>query len=298
MSAQQVLFDAPGPKSRRNILIGNIVGGLLIVGLIGYLVAALAGQGQFEPERWAPFLEWDTWRFFLLEGLGYTLRAAAVAVVTSILFGLIFGLGRLSHVAVIRWISGIVVEFFRAVPVLLMMIFFWLLLGSLDLLRPQDSPFVAVVLGLTLYNGSVIAELVRSGVHNLPKGQREAGLAIGMTRSQSLRSIEVPQALVAMLPALVSQFVVILKDSALGYIITYGELLSYARRLGSGEGNIFQALIVAAVIFIIINFLLTSLATRLSGFLSFRTGGKTRKDKNEKVLAADPTSTGTGVGAA
>lgn len=298
MSAQQVLFDAPGPKARRNILIGNIVGAVLIVALIGYLVAALADKGQFAPERWAPFLEWDTWRFFLLEGLGYTLRAAAIAVVTSILFGLIFGLGRLSHIAVIRWLSGLVVEFFRAVPVLLMMIFFWLLLGNLDLLRPQDSPFVAVVLGLTLYNGSVIAELVRSGVHNLPKGQREAGLAIGMTPTQSLRSIEVPQALVAMLPALVSQFVVILKDSALGYIITYAELLSYARRLGAGDGNIFQSLIVAALIFILINFLLTTLATRLSGFLSFRTGGKTRKDKNETVLAADPTATGTGVGAA
>ncbi|MDF9277052.1 amino acid ABC transporter permease [Arthrobacter sp. EH-1B-1] len=292
MSVQQVLFDAPGPKSRRNILIGNIIGAVLIVGLIGYLIMALAAQGQFAPEKWTPFLEWDTWRFFLLEGLLYTLRAAAISVVTSIVFGLIFGLGRLSHVAVIRWISGIVVEFFRAVPVLLMMIFFWLLLGTLDLLRPQDSPFAAVVLGLTLYNGSVIAELVRSGVFNLPKGQREAGLAIGMTRSQSLRSIEVPQALVAMLPALVSQFVVILKDSALGYIITYSELLAYSRRLGSGEGNIFQALIVAAVIFIIINFMLTTFATKLSGRLSFRTGGKTRKDKNEKVLLTDPTNAG------
>ncbi|KRF08528.1 amino acid ABC transporter permease [Arthrobacter sp. Soil782] len=292
MSAQQVLFDAPGPRSRRNILIGNIIGAVLIVGLIGYLIMALAAQGQFAPEKWTPFLEWDTWRFFLLEGLLYTLRAAAISVVTSIVFGLIFGLGRLSHVAVIRWISGIVVEFFRAVPVLLMMIFFWLLLGTLDLLRPQDSPFAAVVLGLTLYNGSVIAELVRSGVYNLPKGQREAGLAIGMTRSQSLRSIEVPQALVAMLPALVSQFVVILKDSALGYIITYSELLAYSRRLGSGEGNIFQALIVAAVIFIIINFMLTTFATKLSGRLSFRTGGKTRKDKNEKVLVTDATNAG------
>lgn len=292
MSVQQVLFDAPGPKSRRNILIGNIIGAVLIVGLIGYLIMALAAQGQFAPEKWTPFLEWDTWRFFLLEGLLYTLRAAAISVVTSIVFGLIFGLGRLSHVAVIRWISGIVVEFFRAVPVLLMMIFFWLLLGTLDLLRPQDSPFAAVVLGLTLYNGSVIAELVRSGVYNLPKGQREAGLAIGMTRSQSLRSIEVPQALVAMLPALVSQFVVILKDSALGYIITYSELLAYSRRLGSGEGNIFQALIVAAVIFIIINFMLTTFATKLSGRLSFRTGGKTRKEKNEKVLLTDPTNAG------
>lgn len=295
MSAQQVLFDAPGPKSRRNILIGNIIGAVVIAGLLGYLISALAAQGQFEAARWTPFLEWRTWQFFLLEGLGYTLRAAAIAVVTSILFGLIFGLGRLSHIAPIRWLSSIIVEFFRAVPVLLMMIFFWLLLSNFGIFRPQDSPFVAVVLGLTLYNGSVIAELVRSGVHNLPKGQREAGLAIGMTANQSLRSIEVPQALVAMLPALVSQFVVILKDSALGYIITYSELLAYARRLGSGEGNILQALLVAAAIFIIINFLLTALATRLSKFLSYRTGGK-KKSKNKDGAAADATTVGAGSG--
>lgn len=296
MSVQQVLFDAPGPRARRNILIGNIIGAIVILALLGFLIAALAAQGQFAPARWTPFLESRTWRFFLLEGLGYTLRAAAIAVVTSILFGLIFGLGRLSHIAPIRWISGIVVEFFRAVPVLLMMIFFWLLLSNIGLFRPQDSPFVAVVVGLTLYNGSVIAELVRSGVHNLPKGQREAGLAIGMTATQSLRSIEIPQALVAMLPALVGQFVVILKDSALGYIITYSELLAYARRLGSGEGNILQALLVAAAIFIIINFLLTALATRLSRFLSFRSGGKRKGETGGPAPTADSTTIAAGAG--
>jgi hypothetical protein len=127
------------------------------------------------------------------------------------------------------------VEFLRAVPVLLMMIFLWLALGRSNLV--DDAPFVAVVIALTLYNGSVIAELIRSGVQGLPKGQREAGLAIGMTQMQSLRAIEVPQALIAMLPALVSQFVVILKDSALGYIIGFPELLQNARRLGVGEGQ-------------------------------------------------------------
>ncbi len=289
MSAQNVLFDAPGPKARRTILIGNIVGALLIAGLIAYVVFLLGGKGQLAAGKWTPFLEGRTWEFFLLPGLLSTLRAAAIAVVTSVLFGLIFGLGRLSHVKPIRWFAGLVVEFFRAVPVLLMMIFLWLALGRSNLV--EDAPFWAVVIALTLYNGSVIAELIRSGVQGLPKGQREAGLAIGMTQMQSLRTIEVPQALIAMLPALVSQFVVILKDSALGYIIGFPELLQNARRLGVGEGNLLQSLLIAAVIFIVINFALSSLATKLSTLLSFRSKGRARDETLDGIAAAEPEGT-------
>lgn len=286
MSVQQVLFDAPGPRGRRNILIGNIVGALIVLGILAWVISALAGKGQLTAGMWTPFLESRTWQFFILPGLLNTLKAAGISIVTSVLFGLVFGVGRLSHSAPIRWISGIVVEFLRAVPVLLMMIFFWLALGSSGSVNPQDAPLIAVVLALTLYNGSVIAELVRSGVHGLPKGQREAGMAIGLTRNQSLRTIEVPQALIAMLPALISQFVVILKDSALGFIITYPELLQFTRRLGVGEGNVIPSLFVAAAIFILINFALSTLATRLSVLLSFRTKGRKPAAKGSIALDA------------
>lgn len=274
MSAQQVLFDAPGPRARRIILLGNIVGVLIAVAVLAWILSALAGKGQLAASMWTPFLESRTWEFFILPGLVNTLKAAGISIVTAVLFGLIFGVGRLSHSAPIRAVAGSVVEVLRAVPVLLMMIFFWLALGSSGAVKPQDAPLIAVVVALTLYNGSVIAELVRSGVHGLPRGQREAGMAIGLTRNQSLRNIEVPQALVAMLPALVSQFVVILKDSALGFIITYPELLQFTRRLGVGEGNVIPSLLVAAAIFILINFALSTLATRLSVLLSFRTKGR------------------------
>ena len=270
--SQSVLFDAPGPRARRRIMVGNVLGVLFILGLIALIVNGLAEKGQFDAAKWTPFLEWRTWEFFMLPGLMATLRAAGVAIVTSILFGLIFGLGRLSTVKAISWTSGVIVEFFRAVPVLLMMIFFYQFLSKSTPVPSADVPFVAVVLALTLYNGSVIAELVRSGVFGLPKGQREAGLAIGLTRSQSLRSIEVPQALVAMLPALLSQFVVILKDSALGTFIGYTDLLAYARRLAAGEGNILPALLVTAAIFIVLNMLLTFAAQRLSRRLGARSG--------------------------
>ncbi|MDM7989902.1 amino acid ABC transporter permease [Arthrobacter sp. zg-Y877] len=272
MSAQNVLFDAPGPKARRNIRIGNVLGVLLIAALLWTAVSGLADKGQFDAAKWTPFLEWRTWEFFLLPGLLSTLKAAAVAVVTSVVFGLLFGIGRLSSFKPVSWVCGIVVEFFRAVPVLLMMVFFYQFLSKNTSVEPAQVPFVAVVIALTLYNGSVIAELVRSGVYGLPKGQREAGLAIGLTPGQSLRSIEMPQALVAMLPALLSQFVVILKDSALGTFIGYTELLDYARRLAAGEGNILPALLITAAIFIALNWLLTFAAGRLSRRLGARAG--------------------------
>ena len=281
--SQSVLFDAPGPRARRRIMVGNVVGVLFILGILAVIVNGLAEKGQFDAAKWDPFVEGRTWEYFMLPGLLETLKAAGVAVVTSIVFGLVFGLGRLSSVKAISWVAGLIVEFFRAVPVLLMMIFFYQFLSKSTPVPSSDVPFVAVVLALTLYNGSVIAELVRSGVFGLPKGQREAGLAIGLTRSQSLRVIEIPQALVAMLPALLSQFVVILKDSALGTFIGYTELLGFARRLASGEGNILPALLVTAAIFIILNMLLTFAAQRLSRLLGARAGALLKTDE-----AVDP----------
>lgn len=282
---QNVLFDAPGPKAQRRILITNILGVLLFLGAAAFILKGLYDQGQLAPELWTPFVTPEVWEFTIFPGLLNTFKAAAAAIVTSVAFGLLFGVGRLSHNKLVSVPSGVIVEFFRAVPVLLMMIFFWFLLGQLKIVEPADTPFFAVVIALTLYNGSVIAELVRSGVHGLPKGQREAGMAIGMTRGQSLRSIELPQALVAMLPSLVSQFVVILKDSALGSIISYSELLRALQIYGSA-GPILQSLAVAALLFIIVNFTLSWIANWLSRFLGSRTSGKTRPVSAPPVTAA------------
>jgi len=263
MSTQNVLFDAPGPRGRRRILVGNVVGVLIVLGVLALVVQRFAENGQFAAALWTPFLHADAWVNFLLPGLVKTLEAAALAIVLALVFGLVFGLGRLASSRTVRWLSSIVVEFFRAVPVLLMMIFFSFLFSVYNVFQSAYVPLAAVVVSLMLYNGAVVAELVRSGVHGLPRGQREAAMAVGLTSGQSLRSIEVPQALSAMLPALLSQLVVVLKDSALGYTIGYLELLQQARHLGAKDGNILQSLLVAAVIFIVVNYLLTLVAGRV-----------------------------------
>ncbi|WP_418277253.1 amino acid ABC transporter permease [Isoptericola jiangsuensis] len=271
MSSRSVLFDAPGPRTRRRILIGNVVGALVVAGVAAVIVLQLAAKGQFDATLWINALDASAWRDYYLPGFLATVRAAGVAIVGAMFFGLLFGVGRLSSHLLVRSVCGAVVEFLRAVPVLLMMVFFWLLLANAGL---ANSDYWGVVIALVLYNGSVVAELVRSGVHGLPRGQREAALSTGLTRGQSLRSVEVPQALVAMLPALISQLVVVIKDSALGAIISYSELLQSARRLGAGDGNILQTLTVAAVLFILVNWSLGKLAERL-GRTVRRTSGRT-----------------------
>jgi len=274
MSSQQsVLFDAPGPRARRAIALGNVVGAVVVLGIAALVLLELERKGQLSWDLWGPVFTANAWENYFIPGLQNTLRAAAFAIVGAVALGLVLGTGRLSHVRAVRWVCGVVVEFFRAVPVLLLMIFFWLLLGFNKV--GDDPSFLAVVIALILYNGSVIAELVRSGVGNLPRGQSEAGLAIGLTRGQTLRSIQLPQALIAMLPALVSQLVVVLKDTALGQIIVYNELLRAAQIFGNGNGNNLQTLAVAAVIFIVINWLLTTVAQWLSRFLRGRTSGAT-----------------------
>lgn len=275
MSTQYVLFDAPGPRARRIIMILNVIVAIAVLGVLYWVYSALDAQGQMRPSLWINAVNSNAWVNYLLPGIQFTLQAAAIAVVASILFGLFFGFLRLAPLRVLRWISMVIVEFFRAVPVLVLMVFLHFFISQYlsSMIDPRNSAYYAVIVALTLYNGAVIAELVRSGVRSLPSGQREAALAIGMTNTRSLRFVEVPQALVAMLPSLVSQFVIILKDSALGYIIGFSELLRYSRQLGAGYNNIMQALVVAAIIFIVINYALVWLAQILSRRLSSRTSG-------------------------
>lgn len=270
MSSSSVLFDAPGPRARRRQRIATVVGALVLLAVIALAVRALHANGDLEAAKWEGFATVDDWRFYLLPGILKTLQAAALSIVLALGFGFVLGAGRLSGVRAVRWISGIVVEFFRAVPVLIMMIFFFGIYAFNGVFDAQTNPFAAVVTALMLYNGSVIAELLRSGVHSLPAGQAEAGFSVGLTRGQVLRSIQLPQAVAAMLPALVSQLVVINKDTALGYIITYPELLQQSNNLASARSNVIPALLVAAVLFIVINFVLAWAAGRLEARLARR----------------------------
>lgn len=219
-----VLFDVPGPKARVRHRGYAVLGVAAVLGLIGYVVYKFADAGQFDAGIWEWIL-YEQIQLELVDALLNTLRAFAASAVLALAFGAIFAAARLSDHAVLRVPATIVVEFFRAVPLVVMIFFFHygLALGA---------PFYSVVLGLTLYNGSVLAEVFRAGILSLPKGQSEAAYAIGLRKTQVTRLVLLPQALRAMMPAVISQLVVLLKDTALGFLITYEELLRYARYLG------------------------------------------------------------------
>lgn len=287
-----VLFDEPGPRARRRIRVLNIVGLVVIVGLFVWLLAALAdppsGQNQLSWKLWEPALDGDAWRYTYVPGLLSTLAASIVAIVGSLVFGFLFALGRLSNWAPIKWICAVIIEFCRAVPVLLFMIFLWRFFAGLG--WGTSSAFLAVVWGLILYNSSVIAELLRSGVGNLPRGQSEAAVALGMSHLQELMLVLLPQALRSVMPSLVSQLVVVVKDTALGSIITYSELLQQARQLGSAHFDSLQTIFVAGVLYFLLCFALSRVAESLPARMQRKTSGSAREQVIAPVAILDPSN--------
>jgi glutamate transport system permease protein len=232
------------------------------------VVVQFAATGQFDGRLW----EWITYvniQYLLLDSLWNTVSAFLVAAVLSLAFGAVFAAGRLSDHRWVRGPSAFVVELFRAVPLLVMI--FILYFGLSRSLGLDVPAFWAVVIGLMLYNGSVLAEVFRAGVLALPRGQSEAAYALGLRKTQVMTSVLLPQALRSMLPTVLSQLVVVLKDTALGFIILYPELLYQARFLGSQlqlGAPILQVALVIAVIYIAMCLLLSGLAKLLERRLS------------------------------
>ncbi|KUI24478.1 glutamate ABC transporter permease [Mycobacterium sp. IS-1496] len=258
-----VLFDAPGPRARRRNMVVTVIT-LAVTALIGWIVySRLESKGQLTAAKWEPFLTSNLWTTYVLPGVQGTLTAAAVSIVLALILGFGLGVGRLSVITPVRWVCAVIVEFFRAVPVLIMMIFAYFLYAFYDVFPSKHLALAGVITGLTLYNGAVIAEIVRAGVHALPRGQAEAASALGLRWGQTMRSILLPQAITSMLPVLVSQLVVVLKDTAIGYQITFVEMVRQGTVVGSSYGNYIPALIVIAVLMISVNFALSALATRL-----------------------------------
>jgi glutamate transport system permease protein len=259
------LFDAPGPRARVRNNIITLISVVVLLAIAYVIIARMDDADQFAGRLWKPFLQAKVWTSFIIPGLFGTLKVAVLAAVLALLFGVIFGLGRMSDRRWIRIPAGAVVEFFRAIPLLLLIFFVFsgpaTIASALNREFPEITAFTAVVVGLMLYNGSVLAEIFRAGINAVPKGQSEAAYAIGLRKGGVMRLILVPQATTAMMPAIVSQLVVLLKDSALGYIVAYEELVNKGfRQLGANYGNLIPAAIVITVIYIGMNLALGYLA--------------------------------------
>ncbi|NSC24260.1 amino acid ABC transporter permease [Streptomyces albus subsp. chlorinus] len=225
MSAS-VLFDAPGPKARVRNTLYSVIGSIALLGLVAWVCYRLYDKGQFAGELWDIF-NYAGIRENILDALLSTLKVFALAGVFSLVFAVVLCVARLSDHAPVRWVAIVFIDLFRSIPLLITIFALWVgIVGDM-------TPMWALVLGLTIYNGCVQAEVLRAGVNAVPKGQVEAAYALGLRKTQVTASILFPQAVRSMLPTIISQLVVTLKDTSLGFMILYPELLYSARLIAN-----------------------------------------------------------------
>lgn len=293
-STNAVLYDAPGPRGRRRITIGSVVAGAVLLAVAYLVYRRLDDQGQFEAAKWSPLFDPSDPLFsqvwpLLWEGLQKTLQAAALAMVLSLVIGTVLAVTRITSSPAYRWAVVGLIELLRGIPVVIAIFFASRVLPELGV---DLSTLWFLVIGLTAYNSVVIAEIIRSGVAALPKGQTEAAYAIGLTRGQTLRLVLLPQAFRIMLPALISQLVVVLKDTSLGAFIAYEELLRTGNIIVQNLSNPIQTYLLVATIFIVINYLLSKLAVYAERRLSRSRAGKA--EEADAALEAQRVESGIG----
>jgi glutamate transport system permease protein len=277
-----VLADQLGPRGRRRVRIATWLATALIGFLLVVAVGRLRDKGQLTWEKWEPLTQWSVLKFLLL-GLGATVRAGIAGMAIAVVLGGVLALARLSRTAALRWLATAWVEFFRGFPLILLILFSYI--G----VRRQGfdiTPFRALVLALALYNGAMLGEIFRAGILSLARGQTEAAYAIGLSYWQTMFLVVIPQAARRMTPAIVSQLVTLLKDTSLGYVITYEELLRRSRSTGEYFHNPLQVTVFVAVVYIVVNFALSRVAQRLEARQQRRLGASSIGAAGAEDLAA------------
>lgn len=284
-----VLFDTPGPVARRRTRIGSVVAGVLLLGVVALVLVRLGQQGQLSAQKWGPLVDPTNSDFsplwtLLGRGLSVTLRVAFFAVLASIVLGLLIGALRILLPGPARVPLVALVELLRGLPVVVTILFVDVVLRTVG---AHPGSLWVLVVGLTLYNCVIISEIVRAGVQSLPKGQVEAGLAIGLRPGQVMSQIQLPQAVRAMLPALISQLIVVLKDTALGSVVlvSLGDVVEITNRVRNLLDNSLQMYFVVGLVFVVINLLLELLARWVQRRLSVgrRTSATVAVDKGMQV---------------
>lgn len=280
--AASVLYDQPGPRAKVRNRILAVITIVVVAAIVWFIISQFAVAGQFAPQKWA-FLQSPRIMQGFMQGAINTLTAFGLAAVLSLALGFILAVGRLSDHAWVRAIFSFLVETFRAIPLLILMMLLYYGLPTIDI---KLTPFTAVVIALTAYNGSVLAEAIRAGVVSLPKGQAEAAYAVGMRKYQVMTLILLPQAVKSMLPVIISQLVVALKDTALGFVITYQELLYQVKLVGNQISYgypLIPAAIVGAVMYIGLCLILSGVARYAEYRINKQPGTKKARAKMESV---------------
>ncbi len=266
LSMRDALYEAPGPRTRRRVRIGTAVSAVVVLLAIAAVVRQFWVTGQLAPRYWSLFLQWTTWRF-LGQGLLGTVAVALTAGAIALVLGLVLMLGRTSGVRPLAALCRVVTDFFRGVPSLLLIYFFFFVPAQLGLKLPS---FWMLTLPVALAASGVLAEVFRAGVNAVPRGQVEAALSIGLSRGKTMRKIVLPQAVRYVIPSLIAQLVVVVKDTTVAYVVSYPDLMQNARVLITSYDALVSLYLVIAVIYILINYAINKASVAVAN----RTGVK------------------------
>ncbi len=265
-SMRDALYEPPGPKTRKKMLLGTVVTLAAVVALAAWVVYRFWVTGQLSAKYWQLFTWRTTW-IYLGRGLLGTFEVALVSAAFAIALGLALMLGRISKFSWLRVVCAAVTNFFRGVPSLLLIYFFFFTMPSVGV---SMSPFWMMVLPISLAASGVLAEVFRAGVNAVPRGQTEAGLSIGLSPWKVKTKVVLPQAIRFVIPSLISQLVVVVKDTALAYVVSYPDLMQNAQVLRTNYDAMVSTFLVVGLIYIVINYLIN----RVSVYVSRRTGAK------------------------
>jgi glutamate transport system permease protein len=261
---RDALYEEPGPHTRRRVRIGTAISLVLVAAALYVIGRRFYVTGQFAPKYWKFFLKWSTWRF-LLQGFEGTVKVALTAGVISLVLGLLLMLGRISSIRPLSAVCRVIINFFRGVPSLLLIYFFFLVVPQYGI---KMSAFWMLTLPVALAAAGVLAEVFRAGVNAVPKGQVEAALSLGMSPLRTTLKIVLPQAVRFVIPSLISQLVVVVKDTTVAYVVSYPDLMQNARVLITNYDALVSVYFSIAVIYILINYAIN----QASVYVSRRTG--------------------------
>lgn len=265
-SIRDALYEAPGPRTRRLMVAGTVVTGILVIIGIGLVIRQFYVTGQLAPRYWTFLAQTTTWRY-LLQGFRGTVSVALTAGVLSLLLGLVLMLGRTSGIRPLSALCRVVTDFFRGVPSLLLIYFFFLAVPQYGI---RLSSFWMITLPVTLAASGVLAEVLRAGVNAVPRGQVEAAMSLGMRRGRIMFKIVLPQAVRFVIPSLISQLVVVVKDTTVAYVVSYPDLMQNARVLITNYDALVSMYFTVAIVYILLNYAIN----KLSGFVAERMGVK------------------------
>lgn len=265
-SVRDALYEAPGPRTRRRVRIATAVSLILVVAALAAIGYRFYITGQFAPRYWTFFAKATTWKF-LLQGFAGTVRVALTAGAIALALGLLLMLGRISHLKVLSAVCRVITEFFRSLPSLLLIYFFFLVVPQYGI---KMSSFWMLTLPVALAAAGVLAEVFRAGVNAVPKGQVEAALSLGMSPLRTTLKIVLPQAIRFVIPSLISQLVVVVKDTTVAYVVSYPDLMQNARVLITNYDALVSVYFTIAIIYILINYAIN----QASIYVSHRLGVK------------------------